>query len=196
MRSGTRSGWTGTARPGLVEVPRQEADQGRVLDAQGAVRLVGERDEREVAVEHDDPAGDLGERADLGTLGRHPLDVGERRKARADRVLVDGPLPDAPAQIAQVPGQRLFQYVHGTAPARVGGADLLPAARDARFERLGDQPPRCVAVRHHETQGAQTAGRLGRRKASVRERAAIGREAGSQTRSDDDSRQSHARGPE
>ncbi|GGV79823.1 hypothetical protein GCM10015535_17190 [Streptomyces gelaticus] len=128
------------AGPGLVEVPDQEADQGRVLDAQGPVRVVGERDEREVPVEDDDPVGDFGERSDLGALGGHLLDVGERRTVRADRVLVDGPLPDAPPQIAQIPGQRLLQHVHvhGTAAARVGGADLLPAARDARVERLPD----------------------------------------------------------
>ncbi|GGV79826.1 hypothetical protein GCM10015535_17200 [Streptomyces gelaticus] len=42
--------------------------------------------------------------------------------------------------------------------------------------RYGDEASRGVAVRHHQMQGAQTAGHLARRKASVRERAPIGRE--------------------
>lgn len=104
------------AGPGVVELPDHHADQGRVLDPQRRVRLVGDGYERDFPVADDDPVDDFGDRPYLGSGRRHLLDVGERRPVRADGVLVDRPLPHSAPQHPQVAGQRLAEDVRGRPP--------------------------------------------------------------------------------
>ncbi len=125
--------------PQLLEHLDQVLDEAGVAQFQGVLPVVRRRDERDGAIEDDEPLDELFEGPDLDILVGYLLGVRQGSGgAVADRVLVEGANADTAVHYGQPALQCLIEPVLAPATAGLDGEDFGQALCSGQIERRVD----------------------------------------------------------